>query len=205
MIITLQPPTIDSEIISGSPTATRGLGTVLSLGHSSDSDYLIGRTVIRFDALSNGGVPKNRRIISCQLGLYLTTDRASYARSYSFFRLKSDWVESEVTWQRRKIGTNWAVAGVYSAVKETDYERADPIGTRNLTASESAGFKYWDFDTDKIFEMVNGRFVNNGFFGMCNAENLDQYFFRSRQHATEATRPIMIIEVEDAAGGVIIL
>lgn len=198
-------PSADSEIISGSPTAARGLGQVLSLGHSSDSDYLIGRTVIKFNALSNGGVPKNRRIISCQLGLYLSTDRSSFSRSYSFFRLKTDFVESEVTWRIRKTGVNWAVQGIYSAYNDTDYERADPLGTITLGASESAGYKYWDFDTDKIFEIVNGRFANNGFFGMCNAENQDQYFFRSREHSNEATHPALIVEVEDYSSDAIIL
>ena len=192
----------DAEIISGSPTTARGLGTVLSLGQrDDDADYKIGRSVIKFANLSNGGVPKNRAVVSATLSLYLTTDRCNYSRTYSWFRLKNDFVESEVTWRIRKTGVNWAVQGIYSASNSTDYERADPIATITLAASEAAGWKTWNLNTTKIFEMINGIWVNNGFFGMCDAEYNDQYFFRSNNHATVNTRPKLTVVVDDAVSG----
>lgn len=191
----------DAEILSGSPTTARGMGTVLSLGQrDSDADYKIGRTVIKFANLSNGGVPKNRAVLSATLSLYLTTDRCSYSRSYSFFRLITDFVESQVTWNVRKTGVSWDHAGLYTAYTSTDYNKT-AIATTTLGASEAVGWKNWSFDTDVIFRLINGVYPNHGFFGMCKSEYNDQYFFRSSNHATVNTRPKLTVVVDDAVSG----
>ena len=146
----------------------------------------IGRSVIKFANLSNGGVPKNRAVVSASLSLYLSTDRCNYSRTYSWFRLKNDFVESEVTWRIRKTGVNWAVQGIYSASNDTDYERADPIATITLAASEAAGWKTWSLNTTKIFEMINRVWVNSG-FGMY-VRNITISIFPVNNHATVNTR-----------------
>jgi len=196
----------DARIHSGSPTKNFGMTDLIALGHKdADADFAIARSVIYFPALHTGGVPRNRKVLSAKLELYLYNDFCSYSRTYSFFRLKKSFVENEVTWNVRSVGNNWKVAGIYTAYYDDDYERADPIATTTLSASESVGYKTWNLNTDKIFEMINGVWTNYGFFGMCDAEYKDAYTFRSQQHVNESTRPKLTIEVEDYAGGIIFM
>ena len=205
--IILQPHgvnSIDTDIISSNPNTNYGSGTLMAMGESNAAEQ-IARILIKFAGLTDGSVPKNRNVLSAILSLYLASDASSNARTYSFFRLKREWTVSQATWNIRKTGESWAVAGVYSAFNDTDYERADPIATKSLTASEADGFKGWTLDTDKIFDIINGRFANNGFFGMCDGENNDQYIFRSGNHATSSSHPKLTLVLEDAPGGVMIL
>jgi len=196
----------DARIHSGSPTTKFGLSNTLALGRlDSDADFKIARSVIYFPTLHTGGVPRNRKVLSAKLELYLMQDYCSYQRTYSFFRLKKSFVENQVTWNVRATGVSWKVAGIYTAYYDDDYERADPIATTTLSASAGVGWKTWNLDVDKVFEMVNGVWTNYGFFGMCDAEYNDAYTFRSQQHATTSERPKLTVEVEDYAGGIIIM
>lgn len=196
----------DARIHSGTPTKNYGLSDILALGQiDSDADFKIARSVIYFPTLHTGGVPRNRKVLSAKLELYLTQDYCSYQRTYSFFRLKKSFVENQVTWNVRATGASWKVAGIYTAYYDDDYERADPIATTTLSANEADGWKTWNLNVDKVFEMINGVWTNCGFFGMCDAEYKDAYTFRSQQHVNESTRPKLTIEVEDYAGGIIFM
>lgn len=203
----LQPHGADSrdcDILSSKPTTNYGSSTLIAMGESNATTQ-IARLLLLFEQLSNGYVPRNRNVKSAVLSLYLSDDASSNARTYSFFRLKREFIFSQATWNLRKTGEAWAVAGVYSASNSTDYERADPIATLSLSASEADGFKNWDLDTAKVFELINGVFPNYGLFGMCDGENNDQYIFRSGNHATESSHPKLTIEIDDYSSDAIIL
>ena len=192
---------------SGSPTTKFGLSDTLALGRlDSDADFKIARSVIYFPTLHTGGVPRNRKVLSAKLELYLMADYCQYSRPYSIYRLKTSFVESQVTWNNRKDGTPWETAGLWKASgTSSDYEIGVKIATLSLSASEGAGWKTWNLNVDKVFEMINGVWTNYGFFGMCDAEYNDAYVFLSQQYANATYRPKLTVEVEDYAGGIIIM
>ena len=197
----------DARIHSGSPTKNFGMSDLIALGHKdADADFAIARSVIYFPALHTGGVPRNRKVLSAKLELYLMQDNCSYSRTYSFFRLKTSFVEGQVTWNNRKDGTPWETAGLWKASgTSNDYEIGVKIATTKLAANESKGWKTWNLNVDKVFEMINGVWTNYGFFGMCDAEYNDAYMFWSQQQADTNYRPKLTVEVEDYAGGIIFM
>ena len=196
----------DARIHSGTPTKNFGLSDTLALGRlDSDADFKIARSVIYFPTLHTGGVPRNRKVLSAKLELYLMADYCQYSRPYSIYRLKKSFVENQVTWNVRATGASWKVAGIYTAYYDDDYERADPIATTTLSASAGVGWKTWNLNVDKVFEMVNGVWTNYGFFGMCDADYNDAYLFYSNQYTNPNYRPKLTVEVEDYAGGIIFM
>lgn len=203
----LQPGSSDGEdltIFNKSATTNHLIYEWLAMGEHNALSTYIYRILIRFPTLATGGVPKNRTVLSATLSLYLYDDSCSYSRSYSFFRLKRAYVPAQATWNSYQTGSAWHHAGLYTAYASDDYDKT-ALATTTLGASEADGWKEWDLDTDVVFQMINGYYQNNGFFGMCNAEFNDLYDFRSSRYSNATLHPKLTVEVEDYVGGAIML
>jgi hypothetical protein len=148
----------------------------------------IQRQLIKFDLSS---IPSNAIVTSAVLSLWLYYDQANQVSTVTCYRQLKAWVESQATWNIWKTGSNWTTAGGFDAA---DCEQAG-IGSRNMTASESAGEKQWVLNPSKVQEWISGTLTNNGLLMKSEAEtDRDYYAYRSSDYTTAEQRPKLVIE-----------
>lgn len=187
--VTLQPGVADTYINSANVNTNNNGATINRVGESNATSD-IRRTLMKFDL---SAIPAAVNILSATLSMYLSTDESSNARDFKVYRLKRNWAEAQVTWNIYSTGNNWQTAGGFGA---DDCEQTD-IGSRAMTANESADWKDWTLTPAKITEMVDGTWANYGFLIKADTESNDCYRFYSRNYAVDTSlRPKLALSYE---------
>jgi len=180
---------IDTYIAVAYPTTNYGTDTYLWEGYYDSTEWS-SRSLLKFDLSS---IPSGATVTNATLSLYNppNTDYSSNISTYAVYRQKRAWVESEATWNIYSTGNNWSTAGGFHA---DDCEQ-DAIGTREMSASESSGYKSWDLTDSKVQEWISGSFTNNGILIKATTEaNENCYGFRSSDYDLTGYRPKLVVE-----------
>ena len=190
--LTIQPSTADNYFCSGTPTVNFGnldyldVGSVSAGGGGSGgsggwlwkcfekSAYATAADIFRstlkfnFSALPNGAT-----ITSSKLYLYYSYGFGTVSgRTYWAYRLtRTDWSESQSTWNIFKTGSNWTNAG-------GDYSTTNGA---SITMPGSYGWVNWDVTAQVQYAQANvskiAHFLikdgseNSGIFGSFNSNN----------------------------------
>ena len=162
---------------------------------NSGSAATVCRSWVKPDLSS---IPINSKIKSATLKLYCITDGSGNERAYRVYRMLRAVAEGTgnntvtndgVSWNTYDGVNNWQTVGGFGAL---DCEQTD-IGSRTFSATETTSeYKEFILNTDKISEIVNGTFTNNGFLLKADTENTDRYTFNSGESATN--KPILTVE-----------
>jgi len=107
----------DTDIRQNAPTTNYGSETYVEILATASSKHKI---LLAFDCSSN--VPLGATITSAELRLHCTAGTSG--RTVTCYRLlRTDWVETEATWNVYKTGSSWGTAGAGSS--STDYTTTD--------------------------------------------------------------------------------
>jgi hypothetical protein len=192
---------LDTMLVLNSPTTNYGTLGEIDIGELNNAPNNPYRGLIQFDfSLIEGNAT------SATFSLWMFgTDFADNAGTLSWYRMKTDWVETQATWNIRKTATNWTAAGGFDA---DDCEQT-AIVSRSTTASEAAGEKQWTaWDLTLLSAMFGASpsFTNNGVLGKQVTELNDGYQFRSSDWTTANQRPKMVIEwsASSSSGGLLV-
>jgi hypothetical protein len=179
--LTIQPSSIDTYINDSTPTTNNGVYDYTIVGEWSAVSKF--RTLIKFDL---SGLPTNATIISATLSLYCTTDYSGNARTYRVYNLKRAWTEAGATWNKYDGTNDWQTAGATGA---NDYDSTE-IGSRAFSATETLN-QFKDFalipTTKATLDLGNGWLIK------ADTESNDAYLFSTREAATTANRPKLVI------------
>jgi len=137
----------DARIRSTYPNTNYGDHDTIDVYNGS----YIDRTLIEFDLSS---IPSNADVTSATMDLYcynVTDEGTVYV-----YRVLVDWIESQVTWNKRKSGVSWTTAGCDGVGNDRE---GTTIGSEFV---DSTGWNSFDLDADKVEEWINGSFANNG-------------------------------------------
>ena len=188
--LTLQPDDtigFDSFIVGIAPTSNFGTVTNLFIGEKNTEVGVVGRGLIKFDLSS---IPADATINLATLDFTVIADWSSNARTMRAYRLKLNWTESGVTWNKYD-GTNaWGTAGATGA---NDIDTTS-MGSCAFTATESIGtVKQFIFDNAEFTKLINGTNTNYGWLFKMDTEADDAYDLASSGHATAAYRPKLVV------------
>lgn len=184
--IIIQPQNTNCTLVSTHPTSTY---VQFQVGERNDNTDRF-RTLIGFNKLSDGTVPKYSKIISAVLSLYLTGNTADNARTMRVFRQKRAWVETQATETVYSTGNNWQSLGGFGV---NDCEQTD-IGSISIAAAEAIGWKNITLTTVAIQEMVSGIFPNNGFMLKMDTESNDAHTFGDKNAGANAAKITIQLE-----------
>ncbi len=188
---TLVPET-GCSLYSDAPTGNVnhvGDATNRALGESNISAR-VARWLLKFAALSDGTIPSNAIVVSAVLGLRVSADQSSNARTCRVYRSKRAWNTAQATWNIYSTGNNWQTAGGFGA---DDCEQTD-IGSRAFTATETLNeFKEFTLNSFAIQAIISGVWTNNGFLLKFDTEADDGYVFNTIGNATPEYRPYLIV------------
>ncbi len=189
---TLQPPTYDTFLDSANPTTNYNTSVLLMVGESNAASNYIGRSLLKWDSLSDGTIPATATITSAKLTLVFERDRSSNARTLRIYRMKTAWVPSQCTWNIKSTGNNWTTAGGFDAA---DCEQTD-IGNVSLSDAETPDTALEITLTNSAIQsIVSGAFSNNGFLIKMDTETNDMYIFHSQENTDSASwDPKLVIE-----------
>ena len=181
---TYQPATIDTFIYSYAATTNYSTDVGLYVGEVSGVTGAIGRSLIKWNQLSDGTIPSNAVITSCVLSIAPYDDRSASATTLRVFRTKRAWVDNQATWNIYSTGNNWQTAGGFGA---DDCEQTD-IGNIAVSATETLlAFKDITLTTSAIQEIVSGTWTNNGFLIKTDLELDDCYFYASSDYTVDTS------------------
>lgn len=179
--------TRDTYLSSWNPANVNGaLATMLESGAYVD--------LVRFAifARDGGPVPDGATITSAQLSLYKTTD---YDFTYEARRMLVDWVEAEATWQQSRGRTPWGVPGANGA-------GMDYAATADATATAAYAPGWLTFNvTGGVQAMADGVAPNYGWRLLRVSGNGNEKRFATRENATQAQRPKLVVTYAGAGGG----
>ena len=167
--VTLNPTDYTGYINSAS-SSTNFNATNLTLGERNEQSNQKKRPLLQYDLSS---IPAGSTINSATLRLYMITDFSDNARTARVYRVKRDWVGTEVTWNEYSSGNSWQTAG---GLGPNDVDTPE-IGTRDFTNSESVpAYKEFTLTASAIEDMIDGgSFTNNGFLIAMDEEVNDAY------------------------------
>lgn len=173
---------IDSYLNESNPTNNYGNATTIVFGNTGATNKIW--PILDFDLSSLSAIS------SCESAVLVLQPRTDvYFENIRICALLSDWVETEVTYNIRKTGVDWNVAGV---VGGTDV-RSTPAwtGSCNFVNGEKYGFEL----TDLVNEWLSGSLPNYGVIMYNTYVHASQSTsFHSRQASTVAYRPVLNIE-----------
>lgn len=180
---------IDSFLNYKAPTTNLGTDATMVVGEHQSLTGYVYRGIIKFDLST---IPSSSVITSATLSLWTYSDASANARTMYLYRVKRNWVESEVTWNVYSTGNNWTTAG---CADTTDDREASAIGSIALTASESMDTeKQITLDASMVQQWVSGAVSNYGMLIQMDTELNDAYGFHSSSSATAGYRPKLVIE-----------
>lgn len=134
-------------------------------------------------------------IESAVLSLYLTAKPATNRTMY-VYRVKRNWVESQVTWNSYSTGNAWSTAGAYDS---NDIDTT-AIGSIGFTTSETLNaYKNISLDTATILGMYNGTYDNYGWLLKMATESADRVTFNSDNETTN--KPKLTVNYTLSTGG----
>lgn len=182
----------DTFIASNSATTNYGAALVLDVGENKDAVDK-WRTLIRFDDLNNFQTDPDLagfQVTSASIFLTVAGDFSNNIRTFEVFRLLTDFVDSQATWNIRKTATNWGAAGLLAG---TDYD-ATAMGSVSMLGSETIGVvKNFSLNAAEVQKFIDGTYTNYGFFIKAQTESNDGYQFHSSASATPDFAPILYI------------
>jgi len=186
-------PIMDTYMAGNDITSNHASSDNLPIGELNNATGALRRTLIKFD-LSQ--IPAGSVIISATLSLYNKVDYADTASVFRVYRVKQPWIENQVTWKVWKTGSNWSSPGGFGI---GDAEPTD-IGSRNMTANETLGtYDNWTLTSSAIQEIIDGKFINNGFLIKSDTELNDGYTFASTHSNNGSYPPQLAIVYEGTA------
>lgn len=178
---------IDAFIEQESPTTNTGTNNTLNVGETNLAVFT-DRSLIKFDISS---IPSNYVSATATLSLYIALDRSGNARTFRLYRLKRNWVESQVTWVRYSTGNNWQTAGAFGAL---DCEQTD-VSSLDFTSTEVVdSAKNFIISNSSVNEYINGTTANYGWLIKADTELDDRYNFHSSDATTSTLRPKLVID-----------
>jgi hypothetical protein len=177
---------VDNFLQEVAPTTNRGSETYLRF--TNETAAAQSWPLLQFDLTAAAGITS---CVSAVLSLRVESVDSDpmTMESVRISALLTDWSETQSTWNIRKTGVNWNVAG---AIGGTDVRAAnDWTGNVELTDETRIGFEI----TNLVNEWLNGSLTNNGLI-MYNTytfsgQSMDWY---SRNHATASFRPVLNIQ-----------
>ena len=86
-----------------------------------------------------------------------------------FYRMLTDWEEFQATWNKKNITDAWQIAGCLGV---NDYNNT-LIG--RFTSIIDVAWNEVTLDANSIIEILEGTFINNGFFIKYNQEDIPNY------------------------------
>lgn len=149
--------------------------------------------LIRFAVFASEGgpVPDGAVIESAKLRLY----KGSYDSVIALHRVLKPWSETEATWNRASVSSNWSVPGANAA--GSDYQ-ATPDA--QVSAPWNAG--WIEFDIRNAVSAAEFVTTNHGWKLIAGTGNSNRKEFRSSNHAVDpATRPTLEIVWRAAGDG----
>jgi transcription elongation factor len=160
----MQPSTADASLYQGA--ADTNYGTVINVETDMASGAMF-RSIFSFDF--SALVPTGATITSAILSLF---HRSNYAtgRTIAVYRLlRTDWVESQATWNSYKTGSAWGTAGCGNST--TDYTT-----TNGATAVTGAGAETMTWDVkaqvqtarDSVGGVAHFLLMDTGATGACD-------------------------------------
>jgi RHS repeat-associated protein len=194
---------IDSPLESVGNDAYIESGALADTNYSTEDTMWVGsasgrttKSLIQFDLSS---IPSYASINSASLLLTYSRDASDAQHSLSIFRLKKDWVESEVTWNSYSANNTWGIAGVAGAA---DAELL-AIGSVNLPVDPVLGSAVEiPLNKYRIQEMLNGTIVNNGFLLQVDGSSANKYGFYTSSSPIASYRPRLVVEYTVPNGAV---
>jgi hypothetical protein len=179
----IQPSGADTYLSEQNPTTNYSAVTLLMAGRNPG---LRGRAIFRFDF---SALPAGCVIEKAVLSLYV--DSVSTGGDYGIYELtRTDWIETQATWNIYKTGSNWTAAG-------GDYI-SDRKAVKNIIAT---GWAEWDVKAlCEHFQSAHNEIAN--ILLKWELENNDYFIYvRSEDHLTESTRPKLVIDYQEIGGG----
>ena len=178
---------VDAYISSDNATTNFGTSTLFQIGEWNGGTS-VNRGILKFDLSS---IPSNAVISDATLSLWVDGDLSSNARTAEMFRVRRNWVESQVTWNVWSTSNNWTTAGAGDTTNDID---STVCGSCSFTASESAGTqKDFTLVVAELTKLIDGTYNNYGWLFKMQTETNDEYQMRSSSHATSANRPKLVI------------
>ena len=152
-------------------------------GYLYDSGAYVDLVKFAIFQSEGGPIPDGATITSAQLSLYKVSD---YNYSYEARRMLVDWVEGEATWNRPRLGAGWSVAGAGGV--GTDY-------AAEVDATASVGFApgWLAFDVTTGVQTMSSGTPNRGWRLKGISGNNNEKRFASREYATQAQRPKLVV------------
>ena len=198
-IIQIQGSGQDSFCYEFSQTTNYGSSGYFMVNSRSDT----GQRGFSFIDIPITGLPSGAVIVSATFSAYYYYyDIASYPPSGYDCVLnplrRSDWVESELTWNIYKTGSNWGTAGALNT--STDYDTS-----LSASAAFPSGVNAWmNFDVKSIVEAAISGSINFNVRALINSGSGYPTFpqFYSKEYATDTKlRPRLTIIFNNVTGG----
>ncbi len=183
--VTIQPATGDTNICEDSATVNYGSVNYLGVG-KYNATASENRVLISFDFSAN--VPTGAHIVTATLSIYSDTPTAG--RTLSCCRLlRTDWVETQATWNLYKNNYNWGTAGAKNS--STDYTTTNKV---DITSGSSAGYVPWvvTSQVQTALDSVSG--VAHFLIFDTTPTSSVMNWFLSSQYSDTAKRPKLYIE-----------
>jgi hypothetical protein len=124
-------PSADTYLSQGGADTNYGTSADLKVGKYTNWNC---NSVLTFNLAS---LPTPFIVIVARLSLYTTYADGAGILAISRL-LRTDWVESQATWNSYKTGSNWGTAGALNA--STDYTATDQVSTAGLAATNWVHF-----------------------------------------------------------------
>ena len=180
---TIQPAIADTSIFQANPTSNYGsLDSVYVAAYAGDRR----KVILKFDF--SAVVPAGQTITLATLSLYCSTSRAS--RTITVYRLlRTDWAETQATYNIYKTGSDWGTAGAYNS--STDFT------TTGVATATSVAASNWLNETvtvqvqtalDSVSGIAHFLLVDEGTW------TAGQNIYNSDEYATANLRPKLYIE-----------
>jgi len=180
----------DTYMRNDFPHNNFGTATSLRIGLTTGST--IYRSLIRDFNISS--IEAGDTIVSAKLQVYVTDAYGESNLSIKAYRVTSEWIESQASWNNRTSAVLWFTLG-------GDYN-SNEIDTVNFTNQSGTYYNISVLDTVKGW--LNGSYENYGIILIApDAEAGNYTYLASSDHATVAYRPKFIIDHQDNAVPVI--
>ena len=179
--VTIQPATKDTRLDKSFPTTNYGTTADLYVGNFIYKDFIIA-----FDC--DASVPAGATIVLATMSLYARLVGAG--RTINCYRLRrTDWVETEATWNNYKTDTAWGTAGALNAT--TDHDTTDGASSDSLS---SAGWQDWTVTAQVQYARDNVSGITHFFVVDLVPGSSAQQIYRSSDDAAAEQRPKLYIE-----------
>jgi len=179
----------DTYIRDDFPNNNFGTATSLRIGQTSGTNY---RSLI--EDLNISTIPSANTVTNAKLQIYVTDAYGNSNITIKAYRVTSEWLEPNATWNNRTGSILWNSAG-------GDYN-SNELDTINIT--NQSGTYYNLTILDAVKGWVNSSYNNYGIILIASDAEAGNYsYLASSNHTTEAFRPKFIIDhSSNAAPGI---